>query len=108
MRRKKVTGRFRHVCRLLLLFCLSFSVFSFATGDGSGGGAGAAVPLYMDWSYPADGASNVSVTPVIHCKFSHNVAQTNVSEKQDAGHSKDEDGREVDITVFYGRLPDTV
>lgn len=101
MRRKKVTGRFLACLSLVLLFCLSFSVSSFATGDGSGGGAGAVVPLYMDWSYPADGASNVSVTPVIHCKFSHNVAQTNVSERNKTLVTlKDEDGREVDITVF--------
>ena len=58
-------------------------------------------PLYMDWSYPADGASNVSVTPVIHCKFSHNVAQTNVSERNKTLVTlEDENGKEVDITVF--------
>ncbi len=101
MRRKKFTVRFFVCLSLVFLFCLSFSAASFATGDGSGGGAGAVVPLYMDWSYPADGASNVSVTPVIHCKFSHNVAQTNVSERNKTLVTlKDEDGREVDITVF--------
>ena len=101
MRRKKFTVRFFVCLSLVFLFCLSFSAASFATGDGSGGGAGAVVPLYMDWSYPADGASNVSVTPVIHCKFSHNVAQTNVSERNKTLVTlEDENGREVDITVF--------
>lgn len=55
----------------------------------------------MDWSYPADGASGVSVTPVIQCKFSHNVAQYNVSDRNKTLITlKKADGTNVDITVF--------
>lgn len=74
---------------------------AFAAGDGSGGGGGAVIPLYMDWSYPADGASGVSVAPVIQCKFSHNVAQYNVSDRNKTLITlKKADGTNVDITVF--------
>lgn len=74
---------------------------SFAVGDGTGGGKGAVVPLYMDWSYPSDGASGVSVTPVIQCKFSHNVSQYNVRDRNKTLVEMTEDGgSKVDITVF--------
>ena len=74
---------------------------SFAAGDGTGGGKGAVVPLYMDWSYPSDGASGVSVTPVIQCKFSHNVSQYNVRDRNKTLVEMTEDGGgKVDITVF--------
>ena len=74
---------------------------AFAAGDGSGGGGGAVIPLYMDWSYPADGASGVSVAPVIQCKFSHNVAQYNVADRNKTLITlKKADGTNVDITVF--------
>ncbi len=73
----------------------------FAVGDGTGGGGGAVIPLYMDWSYPADGASGVSVTPVIQCKFSHNVAQANVVDRNKTLITLEKaDGANVDITVF--------
>ncbi len=73
----------------------------FAKGDGTGGGAGAVIPLYMDWSYPSDGASGVSVTPVIQCKFSHNVSQYNVRDRNKTLVEMTEDGGgKVDITVF--------
>ncbi len=76
-------------------------ITSFAVGDGTGGGKGAIVPLYMDWSYPSDGASGVSVTPVIQCKFSHNVSQYNVRDRNKTLVEMTEDGGgKVDITVF--------
>lgn len=76
-------------------------ITSFAVGDGTGGGKGAVVPLYMDWSYPSDGASGVSVTPVIQCKFSHNVSQYNVRDRNKTLVEMTEDGGgKVDITVF--------
>ena len=101
-RKGKAYGRrFGIVLCLLLAAAAWFCPVSFAAGDGSGGGAGAVVPLYMDWSYPADGASGVSVTPVIQCKFSHNVAQYNVSDRNKTLITlKKADGTNVDITVF--------
>lgn len=49
-------------------------------GDGSGGGGGAAVPLYIQASYPANGARNVSVAPGdLWVQYSHNVADPMVS-----------------------------
>ena len=52
-----------------------------AGGTGAGGGGGPAVPLTMDWSFPADGERNVSLTPIIQCKFSHNVAHSTVQRR---------------------------
>lgn len=68
------------VC-ILLFACAVSSKTALAVGEGDGGGGGPAVPLYMDWSYPADGERGVSVTPVIQCKFSHNVAQYEVKKR---------------------------
>lgn len=94
----------RKLCLILCILLFGAGCFCpavFAAGDGSGGGAGAIVPLYMDWSYPADGASDVSVTPVIQCKFSHNVAQYNVADRNKTLITlKEADGTNVDITVF--------
>ncbi len=88
-------------CILLTVTIILVPFASFAAGDGTGGGKGAVVPLYMDWSYPADGASGVSVTPVIQCKFSHNVAQYNVRDRNKTLVELTEDGGgKVDINVF--------
>ena len=89
------------LCLLLTTVLMSVPCLSFAAGDGSGGGGGAVIPLYMDWSYPADGSSGVSVTPVIQCKFSHNVSQTNVRDRNKTLVTLEKaDGTDVDITVF--------
>lgn len=70
-------------------------------GDGSGGGGGPAVPLYMDWSYPRDGETNISINPIIQCKFSHNVAQFEVQKRNKSLFSlRKEDGTEVPIKAF--------
>ena len=77
--RKKMTVVFLGI----LVFLLSFSsgaVSAFAAGgDGSGSGGGSSVALAMVSSTPSDGASGVSTTPVISCRFSHNVAEASVS-----------------------------
>lgn len=67
------------LCVLILL--LSFMpILSYAAGgDGSGSGGGSSVPLAMVSSTPADGAGGVSTTPVIACRFSHNVAEASIS-----------------------------
>ncbi len=83
----------------LLLTCLCPKIY--AAGDGTGGGGGASIPLYMNWSYPGNGAVNVSVTPVIQCKFTHNVAQYTVVDRNKTRITlADDEGRMVDITVF--------
>jgi hypothetical protein len=72
-----------------------------AGGDGSGGGGGASIPLYMNWSYPSNGQTGVSVNPVIQCKFTHNVSNSNVVERNKTKVQLcDSDGNNVDITVF--------
>lgn len=71
------------------------------SGDGSGGGGGAGVSLYMDWSYPANGERNVSITPIIQCKYSHNVAQHTVIKRNESKFSlSTADGKEVKIRVY--------
>lgn len=97
----------RKICLILFAVAVIIMTSSAAfavgggTGDGTGGGGGAAIPLYMDWSYPADGASGVSVNPVIQCKFSHNVAQANVADRNKTFITLQKaDGTNVDITVF--------
>jgi len=52
-----------------------------AAGAGDGGGGGPSVPLEMDWSFPANGETGVTVTAIIQCKFSHNVAHNDVRER---------------------------
>ncbi|NGM84709.1 Ig-like domain-containing protein [Paenibacillus sp. 7124] len=70
-------------------------------GDGSGGGGGPAVPLYMDWSYPRDGETNISINPIIQCKFSHNVAHFEVQKRNKTLFSlRKEDGTDVPIRAF--------
>ncbi len=99
--RKKCGKKLCLILCILLVGTIFLCPSAFATGDGSGGGGGATIPLYMDWSYPADGASGVSVTPVIQCKFSHNVAQYNVADRNKTLITlKKADGTNVDITVF--------
>lgn len=93
---------------LLVLFSLLIMLISVTpaicagSGDGTGGGGGASVPLLMDWCYPANGETNVSTTVVIQCKYSHNVAQGNVSERNVKQFSltKKSDGTKVDIEVY--------
>lgn len=94
--------RIKTAAVVLLAAVLTLIPFaSFAVGDGTGGGKGAVVPLYMDWSYPSDGASGVSVTPVIQCKFSHNVSQYNVRDRNKTLVEMTEDGGgKIDISVF--------
>ena len=83
--RSSVSMLLSKVFLFFLLLFLIFSAVAFAApGDGEGGGGGSSVPLRMDWSYPADGENNVSVTPIIQCKFSHNVAHNAVIEKNTA------------------------
>lgn len=90
------------VLLFLLLFSSSFSIVVFAApGEGDGGGGGPAVTLQMDWSYPANGERNVSVTPIIQCKYSHNVAQYNVIKRNATLFSMAKlDGTHVDTNVY--------
>ncbi|AHV98825.1 hypothetical protein PSAB_19660 [Paenibacillus sabinae T27] len=55
----------------------------------------------MDWSYPRDGETNISINPIIQCKFSHNVAQFEVQKRNKSLFSlRKEDGTEVPIKAF--------
>ena len=64
----------------VLFLLLSLAGPAWGAG-GTGGGGGPAVPLTMDWNFPADGERNVSLTPIIQCKFSHNVAHSTVQRR---------------------------
>lgn len=90
------------VLLFLLLLSSAFSTVVFADpGEGDGGGGGPAIPLRMDWSFPANGERNVSVTPIIQCKFSHNVAQYTVIKRNATLFSMAKlDGTQVDINVY--------
>lgn len=71
------------------------------SGNGSGGGGGPAVPLYMDWSYPRDGETGISLNPIIQCKFSHNVAHIQVQKRNKTLFSlSKEDGTDVPVRTF--------
>jgi hypothetical protein len=87
---------------LLMISCFAVPAYGAGGGDGSGGGGGAAVPLWMDWCYPANGETNVSTTVVIQCKYSHNVAQSAVSQRNIKQFSltKKSDGTPVEIDVY--------
>lgn len=87
---------------LWLLLSSSFSAVVFAApGEGDGGGGGPVVPLQMDWSYPANGENGVSVTPIIQCKYSHNVAQSNVVKRNTTLFAMAKlDGTPVAINVY--------
>ena len=86
---------------ILCCFCLCSPLICLAAGEGDGGGGGAAVPLLMDWCYPADGETGVSVMPVIQCKYSHNVAQGTVQERNLTLLSLAEENGTVVETVAY-------
>jgi hypothetical protein len=92
------------ICEAILVFLLLFAVVPrtvLAVGEGDGGGGGPSVPLQMDWSYPANGEKNVSVTPIIQCKYSHNVAQSNVIKRNKTLFSITKlDGTKVDVNVY--------
>lgn len=91
---------FRIFLCILLLYIFSNTTFA-APGDGDGGGGGPAVPLMMDWSCPADGDNNVSITPIIQCKYSHNVALNTVVKRNTTLFSLTKlDGTKVDINVY--------
>ncbi len=86
---------------IILLSILLALPASAATGDGDGGGGGPALPLYMDWSYPADGASDVPVGTIIQLKFSHNVAHYIIAERNCSLISLwTQDGQQVAATVY--------
>lgn len=98
-RRNVAEAMLLRICIILLTVAALLSPAAFAAGDSSGGGA--AIPLYMDWSDPADGASDISVMPVIQCKFSHNVAQGSGSEQNKTLITLEAaGGTNVDINVF--------
>ncbi len=87
------------LCLIYLSFVYSAGVL--AMGEGDGGGAGPSLKLSMQWSYPANGEKNVSVTPIIQCKFSHNVAQSNVLKRNVTLFSLTKlDGTPVAINVY--------
>jgi|GEM_PF-4792733 len=99
-----MAGRREMKKRLLVLLCalaLLTGGHAMAAGEGDGGGGGPAVPLELEWSFPANGETGVSVYPVIQCKFSHNVAHFDVA-KRNAGKFTltRADGAEVEITVY--------
>ena len=79
--------RKRALCAAAGLFLLIVLVFASlpmdarAMGEGDGGGGGPSVPLEMEWSYPANGAAGVSVHVIIQCKYSHNVANSDVRDR---------------------------
>ncbi len=104
--RSSVSMLLSKVFLFFLLLFLIFSAVAFAApGDGEGGGGGSSVPLRMDWSYPADGENNVSVTPIIQCKFSHNVAHNAVIEKNTALFSLAKlDGTKIDANVYVADI----
>ena len=86
---------------LLILSSISSAVVLAAPGEGDGGGGGPAVPLQLDWSYPAYGEENVSITPIIQCKYSHNVAQYNVIKRNVTLFSLTKlDGTAIDANVY--------
>lgn len=96
----KIKGRRNIIFIILLLFVLCTAP-AYAVGEGDGGGGGPGVPLYMDWSYPSDGETNVSITPIIQCKYSHNVAQYDVRDRNAKLFSlKNLDGTVVPITIY--------
>ncbi|MCD7948348.1 MAG: Ig-like domain-containing protein [Oscillospiraceae bacterium] len=86
---------------ILLLSILLVLPASAETGDGDGGGGGPALPLYMDWSYPADGASDVPVGTIIQLKFSHNVAHYIIAARNCSLISLwTQDGQQIAATVY--------
>ncbi|MEG1500595.1 MAG: Ig-like domain-containing protein [Clostridiales bacterium] len=76
---------YHDICIFLLFglftFLLFFPANALAAQDGSGGGGGPAIPLFMDWSLPGNGQKNVGLQPIIQCKYSHNVAQHTVKDR---------------------------
>ena len=95
--------QFRKIICLIFLsaFTLLLSHVAFAIGEGDGGGGGPSVPLEMDWSFPANGETGVSIYTVIQCKFSHNVAHFDVAPRN-AGKFllTREDGTQVEAEVY--------
>lgn len=75
---------------------------AWAEGDGSGGGGGAAVPLYIQESFPAQGATGVPQAPgTLWLRYSHNVADPAVSQGNISRISLvDSDGSRVKASVW--------
>lgn len=90
--------------KLLVLLCvlaLLTGGHTMAAGEGDGGGGGPAVPLELEWSFPANGETGVSVYAVIQCKFSHNVAHFDVATRNAGKFTLTRaDGTGVAITVY--------
>ena len=72
-------------------------------GNGDGSGNGGNVKLEMQSSMPADGDTEVSLTPEIQCVFSHNVTVGELAEKNLALVSMEtEGGTPVEIETWVG------
>ena len=100
---KKFRGTTLFLSFMLIFFLAAAgAVSSFAAGgDGSGSGGGSSVALAMVSSTPSDGASGISTTPVISCRFSHNVAEASVSASNLSHLSlKKADGTPIDIRTY--------
>lgn len=96
---------FRNLLCLIFLCTFTFllSHMALAIGEGDGGGGGPSVPLVMDWSFPANGETGVSVNTIIQCKFSHNVAHFDVAPRNAGKFTMTkEDGTSVDVEVYQG------
>lgn len=102
MKQRKFWPVARRLFGLFFAACLCFALpLCHGAGEGSGGGGGPAVPLEMDWSFPQNGETNVSLTPIIQCKFSHNVAHTSVQRRNKTLFSvQKKDGTPVAAEVY--------